>query len=565
MRAVRAAVIALSVALLAFFVNAVAQRLRYPVELEWMGGGVLDAVERVQRGEPVYVEPSAAWVPYMYPPLYYWVAAAVARAAPLVLACRVVSIVATGVAAALVARISRALGAAPFWTVAAVGCFFACYALTGYWYDIERADTLCVAMILGGLAIAIEARAIPFAVLAGAVLGLAFFAKQPALLVCAGTCAGLLASGRWRHAIAVACGAAGVMLPLAAWLHATTHGWWDFYCLAMGAKHGIEPKLFTVFFVIDLSRAFALTAATFAVLGWLARDLVTRARARAWTAEDPRLVVFACALAAAFVSSAGSRLHVGGFVNVLVFWSSLACVAVAVVGTRVEAAARDAGGAPFVGPMVEGGLALGVLLQLANLAYDPAEPCPTAQRVVDASIVEAKVRELEKRGEVLLTGRGHVTVPRHFHAAAMMDVMRGGYGIPEDLVRGLRERRYAAYVVDEWGELTLEAIVGHRSELFDLVVANYYVAERLDDREPPPVVGWIAHPSWILKPRARPLAGMSFEELDAHRRVEMGFAELRMREAQAGAMPRDEASVEDLAQAVFDAARVTGAPSSRAP
>jgi hypothetical protein len=138
---------------------------------------------------------------------------------------------------------------------------------------------------------------------------------------------------------------------------------------------------------------------------------------------------------------------------------------------------------------------------------------------------------------------------------ALMDVMRAS-GIPSDLVRGLNERRYAAYVVDEFGELTLEAIVGHRSELFELVMRNYFVAQRLDDREPPPVVGWMAHPSWILLPRREPLLSQSVEELERRKTIEMGIAEMRMRTVQAGARPVDFGDeVEAMAAAVDTAGR----------
>ena len=34
----------------------------------------------------------------------------------------------------------------------------------------------------------------------------------------------------------------------------------------------------------------------------------------------------------------------------------------------------------------------------------------------------------------------------------MMDVMRGGLPIPPELVKGLEDRKYAAYVIDEFGD-----------------------------------------------------------------------------------------------------------------
>jgi hypothetical protein len=57
-------------ALMAVFV--IASRIRYPHDLEWMTGSVLDHVERVRNGVPVYTAPTARWIPFLYPPLFYW-------------------------------------------------------------------------------------------------------------------------------------------------------------------------------------------------------------------------------------------------------------------------------------------------------------------------------------------------------------------------------------------------------------------------------------------------------------------------------------------------------------
>jgi hypothetical protein len=526
-RALRGLVVVGAVALFGLFVYVVAARFAIPIELEWMCGSVLDHVERVVAGQPIYAAPTADWVPFMYTPLYYWASAALAHAMPVMVACRLVSIAATVASSALVWRISRRLGATRFWSLAALGCFFGAYSLTGYWYDLERADSLSLAMVLAGTWIAIEWTGVTSAAIAGVVLGFSFYAKQQSFPVAVAVAVGLAAFGKRRRALAFALGAALGIVPLFAWLHVTTGGWFDFYCVTMARAHGLDLSLFTLFFLVDLSNGFGLAAATAVLLAWLARETFLRPGTKA---RDPDLAVFACALAAAFAASASSRMHQGGHVNVLVLWSAFACVAFAVTATRAEriAKARDAG------PLVGGGLALAAACQLAHFAYDPGDATPSRHAGFDANLLGSRVHELEKSGEVFLTGRGHVTTPRHAHVMALIDVMRGGIGIPEAFANAIRERRYAAYVIDEWPELTLEAILGRRSELFDLVLANYYVAERWDDRESDAVVGRRVHPTWVLKPRLHPITGATFEELDRRRLVEAGLAEERMRLAQAG-------------------------------
>ena len=59
----------LSAAAFGWFVFAVSQRILYPHELEWMEGALADHAARVYEGLPLYCEPSAEHVPFLYSPL----------------------------------------------------------------------------------------------------------------------------------------------------------------------------------------------------------------------------------------------------------------------------------------------------------------------------------------------------------------------------------------------------------------------------------------------------------------------------------------------------------------
>lgn len=552
-RALRIALVSLGLTLVAFFVYAVVQRFRFPVELEWMSGGVFDHIERVRDGQPLYAPPSAEFIAFLYPPLYLWASAFLARFTSIFVATHIVSLAATACTAACSYRIATRLGATRYWALVAVLLFFGAYSYTGYWYDLERADALLVAMLTLGTAIALEFEGALGALVAGALIGGAFFAKQPASIFFVFGLGGFALARRFRRAAFFALGGALVVVPLFAWLHVSTGGWFEYYCLEVPSSHGIDPKLFTVFFVLDLSHAFALTGATAAALVAFGRAAYGSFRGRP---IDERAALFGALLTASFFTTATSRLHAGGWLNVLMFWSTFACIALAVVASGLEARAADTTVSRSVSALLLGA----TLLQLGAFAYDPGEASPNAGRVRDAAIVAARIAELEKGGDVVVPGRGHLTRNRHFHAMALIDILRAGQPLPPDLVAGLEQRRYAAYVVDEFGELSIEALLGHRSELFALVMSNYFVAQRLDDREPPPVVGWIAHPSWVLRPRTVPLVGFTPEQLERRQRIEMGLAEARMRQVQAGVLTVDDgAEIEAEAAAVDARAPSTGA------
>jgi len=531
----RALLLALSAWLVVSFAWVVVQRFRFPVEVEWMGGSILDHVERVRRGESPYVAPSARFIPFLYPPLYYWVSAAVSRVTSVFVACRVVSLVATLANAGFVYALARRFGASRFWSAVGVGLFFGAYSLTGFWYDIERCDSLATTLWLAGAYAWARFEKRGGAAIAGAIFAFAFLAKQQSISLVFWPALALAVTRQWRTLARFAAGAAiGAVPPIAL---AVKNPWFYRYCVEYPSHHGVDPDLITGLLSDDFGKGFLLFGVTVIVLAvWAAR--VWRERR-----DGSESLAAGAILFGAFVSAAASRLHVGGWSNVLIGWVAFACVAVAV--------ALDRACVTLDRPAAHACAMVLAATQLMHFVYDPKTAAPDAQRVTDANIFRDEVRTWEKRGDVIVPGRGHVTANEHFPAMALMDVLRGGGPLPPDFVDALEHQKFAAYVVDEFGELTLEAIIGHRSELFALVERNYFVGRRLDDRERPPVIGWIAHPSWVMFPRKHPLGEVGDAALDKRLKIEMGLAEARMRQVQAGVTPEgDELDIEDQAAAL---------------
>ncbi|MGC6487609.1 MAG: hypothetical protein ACON4Z_08190, partial [Planctomycetota bacterium] len=65
----------LSAAAFGWFVFAFSQRVLYPHELEWMEGALADHAARVYEGLPLYCEPTAEHVPFLYSPMLFWLGA----------------------------------------------------------------------------------------------------------------------------------------------------------------------------------------------------------------------------------------------------------------------------------------------------------------------------------------------------------------------------------------------------------------------------------------------------------------------------------------------------------
>lgn len=221
-------------------------RLSFPLELEWMEGGSLHTALRLQQGLPIYPAPSAEFVPFLYTPLYPALLAALGSVLPLGYALgRAVSVAAVAAVAAALWRLVGYEGKPRAHRAAAVGMFLAGYVFTFRWYDVARADSLFLALLLWGLALLREARGRPRrALLAGVLVALAFWTKQTAaVFVLASGLGCLLVAPRqlWIYAgtIAVIDGG-GALLG-----QRLTGGWLWTYIYELHQQHAFNAVRFT--------------------------------------------------------------------------------------------------------------------------------------------------------------------------------------------------------------------------------------------------------------------------------------------------------------------------------
>ena len=70
LRLARRTVEVLAIAWVVLLLVAFAWRVGFPLELEWMEGGMLHQARRIQLGQSPYPPPSADYVPFLYTPLY---------------------------------------------------------------------------------------------------------------------------------------------------------------------------------------------------------------------------------------------------------------------------------------------------------------------------------------------------------------------------------------------------------------------------------------------------------------------------------------------------------------
>jgi hypothetical protein len=227
-------------------------RAGFPLDVEWMEGGMLLHAARLAAGQSIYAPPSIDFIPFLYTPLYPALLAALSKLLPLgYLLGRVVSILAFSGALGLLAlaaarevpaRRSLAGLLALAMGVAAAGGAAGSFAFTGSFFDLVRADSLLLLLQALALFAAFLGYGLRSAALAGVAIALAFFTKQTAAVLGVALGLGLLVSS-WRRALAYGAVAAALVAAGLLLLNLRSGGWFWRYVFELHQSHGFNARL----------------------------------------------------------------------------------------------------------------------------------------------------------------------------------------------------------------------------------------------------------------------------------------------------------------------------------
>lgn len=154
-------------------------RVPFPYEIDNLEGGMLAMCQRLLLGQPLYAPPSLEYVPFLYPPLYFYAAAYLMKlCGPGYLALRALTLMSTlGITLLLYALVRRKTQAG--WpALAAVGIFLGYFCRGTFNYDTGRVDLLALFLFLASAACALRPAAPLWALAGGALGGLSVLCKQ---------------------------------------------------------------------------------------------------------------------------------------------------------------------------------------------------------------------------------------------------------------------------------------------------------------------------------------------------------------------------------------------------
>lgn len=374
-RASQAVLLGVALGFVALFVATALVRLQSPFPLNGTELGILHTVRRALKHEPLYPAPSPGFVPYLYPPLYYYVSAAAARAFGVGYpALRAVSCASILVSLALIGQIVRRETGSVRSGVLAAGLFAAIYSASGASFDVARVDSLFVALLLGTFYVLRFSSGLPRVAIGGTLMVLACFAKQTAFVVAIPAIVWLWAVNRREGAAFAAVLIAGVVAGTLLFV-AVDGTWFPFYVFQV-ALHQNKGGSFGVA-RLWAHQAFELASrhllSTIPVALVFASTLLVR-RIRELSRLTDRAGGFYAAAASGTLGGAlGSSLIQGSYVNAVLPVHAVAAILFGIAAHALPQLAereRDVGAALLVDALC--------IIQFATLAYVPSRLVPTS-------------------------------------------------------------------------------------------------------------------------------------------------------------------------------------------
>jgi hypothetical protein len=506
----RRCVLVLAVAWVLILALVFAWRIGFALELEWMEGGLLHQALRLQRGESIYPEPSAEFVPFLYTPGYAVLLAGLGTVFPLgfVLG-RAVSIVAW---LAIGLAMWRAVGIERKPTAhraVAVGLWCSAYVFTFRWMDVARPDMLFLALTAWGLVLLREAEGDhKKAIVAGLLVALGFWTKQTAaLFVVASGVAALVVAPRqlWSYALTIAVVAGGGVVAA----QALTDGWFWTYVYELHQTHDFNEERFRkkTWGMFLHAAPFVACVMAFAMVErlrpWLAARREPGALRERWQHERGFVYWGVIALAALVVSALGYSTQwaePNAFLPGACFGALLVAVMLP-VGGRAEVLCLGLVGvqmlfALVVEPMYQPIQDHGLSAVSKSYAWQrPSRTLPSAARRADAARLRAELESTQGAvfalhrpwWSILAGGAGHVG------SMGLRDVSPEARDrIVDALAQDLGRGRHASI----WLE-------GEPPPWMRHVLAAYRVQRRLQgEARVRPMSGWMSEAGVVTRYRA---------------------------------------------------------------
>lgn len=444
----RLALLIAAIAYLLLYGVTVFFRISYPFELEWIEGSTVDHIRQILATGQLYVAPSIEFIPNIYTPLYFYVAAVFAKVFGIGLfAPRLVSFLSSLGCGALIFSIVRRETHDRFAAIIGACLFIATFRIGGAWFDVARVDALYLFFTLAAFYVV---RFYPSAqgyIFAALLVTLAFLTKQSGLIACLPLVLYVFYLNR-RLGLVFTFALIALLVTSTLGLNYLSDGWYGFYVFEIISQHAVVKSSLIGFWVSDIRPLYiACVAGLFYLI------LQTS------EADRRRLVFYSLMAAGMFGAAWSARAHTGGYDNVLL--PAFAVIAV-LFGLGLHAALNFASGFASSSadgarvPLLHGFIYLVCLMQFGTLVYNPLHQIPSAAELDDHRQYVEALRRIE--GEVFVPYHGFLPFQAgkrtYAHLGAIADIMRSGeenakQKLRDEMTKAFAEGKFSAVILDE--------------------------------------------------------------------------------------------------------------------
>ncbi|MBK9924919.1 MAG: glycosyltransferase family 39 protein [Anaerolineales bacterium] len=457
----------------------------YPFELEWIEGGMVDQVQRIVDGNSVYTAPSINFVPFLYPPLYFYLSALVS---PLLggglLPLRLVSFIASLISFTTIFLIVYDETKSWWASLLSTSLFVASFRITGAWLDIARVDSLFLTLWLLFVFFIRRQKTPSYAILTGLLAAATFLTKQTALIACLPAIFYFLIKNR-KYALILLAATTVTIGAVTLALNLASEGWYSYYIfgLLFQQTEWLKTEMVTMWRNDLLIHApLAILVALFFFANKTNQD---RSIYFQWA------VISAGALAGTFLT----RVKEGGYDNVLLPAYAIISILFGLglnelmkISKQLETGRKT---------RMESMIHIACLIQLIILFYNPYEQIPTNADLKAGHELIQFISNFD--GNVYIADHGYLSTlagkKPYAHQSAIWDIVRGNKKsegkalLRENLNDMIREQLFDVIILDSSWNYCCPKINQYYTKtetIFDEETMGFY-----------PVTGWRRRPTIV--------------------------------------------------------------------
>ena len=457
-------------------------RLMYPYEVEWMEGAMLDHVVRILSGKPIYSAPSIDFIPWLYPPLYYYVVALVAKVVGIgFFAGRIVSFASTLITAGLMSWMVQRITKNRVFAFLTIAAYFATYHATGYYFDIVRNDAFFSAIIIILAFVPMRLQGKMGAIATAILFVIAFLTRQQAVFFLPPLVVWFWIRDKKTGMIFTVSAIALTLIAHFA-IYSATHGWSTFYMFTIPSAKRAD---FSIIRMFDAFPNFALGPFAISTVAMFILPLLKKEGAGGWSrffASDTGLIIMmALAALAAGAMSLGNE---GGDRNVMMPFAAFVLPLLPIALHEIRSAK----------PAFARYVYLGFLFQFVALYFNPLSGkmvIASARQRAGGDEFMRKLRAMP--GEVYIPYHGYIArqagKPSHAQLLATIDVLRvhdtTSARLQADLDSAFARHRFSAVIMEESDAFRLDSVAHYTLAGRMIAEPNVYLT-RVGDRSTRP-------------------------------------------------------------------------------